>query len=73
MKKGFTSLTAEDLACVMVNPDFTVDFRKNTGEDWNKNYQYKMLERMNKCKFNLKWALRTTSDDAFEPFFAMVK
>ena len=28
---------------------------------------------MNKCKFNLKWALRTQTNDAFEPFFAMVK
>lgn len=38
MKKGFTSLSAEDLACTMVNPDFSIDFRKNTGEDWNSAY-----------------------------------
>jgi hypothetical protein len=38
MKKGFTSLSAEDLACTMVNPDFTIDFRKNTGEEWASSY-----------------------------------
>ena len=38
MKKGFTALTAEEIACTMVNPTFTVDFKKNTGEDWNINY-----------------------------------
>ena len=38
MKKGFTALSAEDLACTMVNPTFSVDFKKNTLEDWNLNY-----------------------------------
>lgn len=38
MKKGFTALTAEELACTMVNPTFTVDFKKNTKEDWSVNY-----------------------------------
>ena len=38
MKKGFTALTAEELACTMVNPTFSVDFKKNTKEDWNLNY-----------------------------------
>jgi hypothetical protein len=53
MKKGFTALSAEDLACTMVNPDFTIDFRKNTGEEWASSYQFKVVERLNKCKFNL--------------------
>ena len=38
MKKGFNALSAEELACTMVNPTYTVDFKKNTGEDWNMNY-----------------------------------
>jgi hypothetical protein len=38
MKKGFTALSAEELACTMVNPTFSVDFKKNTKEDWNLNY-----------------------------------
>ncbi|CDW84796.1 ankyrin repeat [Stylonychia lemnae] len=73
MKKGFTSLTAEDLACTMVNPDFTIDFRKNTNEEWATQYQYKVVERLNKCKFNLQWVTRKQTDDQFEPFFQMIK
>ena len=46
MKKGFTALTAEELACTMVNPTFTVDFKKNTKEDWNINYQSKVIEKL---------------------------
>jgi intein-encoded DNA endonuclease-like protein len=46
MKKGFTALTAEELACTMVNPTFTVDFKKNTKEDWSLNYQSKVIEKL---------------------------
>jgi len=38
MKKGFTALSAEDMACIMINPDFTIDFKRNTGEDWASTY-----------------------------------
>jgi hypothetical protein len=38
MKKGFHALSAEELACTMVNPTFSADFKNNTGEDWNINY-----------------------------------
>ena len=46
MKKGFTSLSAEELACTMVNPTFSIDFKKNTMEDWNLNYQAKVVEKL---------------------------
>ena len=69
MKKGFTALSAEDMACIMVNADFTIDFKKNTGEDWNNQYQFKMIDRLNRCKFNLQWATKRQSDDQYEPFF----
>lgn len=46
MKKGFQALNAEELACTMVNPTFTVDFKKNTKEDWNINYQSKVTEKL---------------------------
>ena len=58
MKKGFTSLSAEDLACTMVNPDFYVDFRKNTGEEWASTYQFKVVERLDNCKYNLQWVTK---------------
>ena len=38
MKKGFTSLSAEELACTMVSSDFSLDFKKNTKEDWMVRY-----------------------------------
>ena len=55
MKTGFTSLSAEELACTMVNPNFSIDFQANTQEDWSK-YQFKTVERLQRCNFNLKWA-----------------
>jgi hypothetical protein len=58
MKKGFSSLTAEDLACTMVNPDFTIDFKKNTGEDWANSYQFKVIERLDHCNYNLQWVTK---------------
>jgi hypothetical protein len=76
MKKGFTALSAEDLACTMVNPDFSVDFRKNTGEDWASTYQFKVVERLDNCKYNLQWVTKKAgagSQNGLEPFFQMVK
>lgn len=46
MRKGFTSLSAEELACTMVNADFTLDFKRNTKEDWVASYQFKVVERL---------------------------
>jgi len=46
MKKGFNSLTAEDLASTVVNATFSNDFKNNTGEDWNLNYQPKVVEKL---------------------------
>jgi hypothetical protein len=60
MRKGFTSLTAEELACTMVQPDFTNDFKHNTGESWQSTYQFKVVERLSKCNFNLKWQTKAS-------------
>ena len=38
MRKGFTSLTAEELACTMVSPDFSLDFKNASKEDWMVRY-----------------------------------
>ena len=60
MKKGFTSLSAEELACTMVSSDFSLDFKKNTREDWMVKYQFKVVERLQKCNFNFKWNTRSS-------------
>ena len=61
MRKGFTSLSAEELACTMVSSDFSLDFKKNTKEDWMVRYQFKVVERLQKCNFNLKWKTKTSA------------
>ena len=60
MKKGFTSLSAEELACTMVSSDFSLDFKANTKEDWMVRYQFKVVERLQKCNFNFKWKTRAS-------------
>lgn len=61
MKKGFIALSAEELATTMVNPDFSVDFKKNTGEDWHVNYQSRVVEKLQKCNFHMHWFTKTAS------------
>ena len=61
MKKGFTALTAEELAQSMINPTFTKDFKENTGEDWNKNYQAKVVAKLQKSKFQMNWLNKPSS------------
>ena len=60
MRRGFTSLSAEELACTMVDKDYSIDFKKATGEDWTVSYQFKVVERLNKCNFNFKWKTRSS-------------
>ena len=76
LKKGFQALSAEDLACTMVNPTFSVDFRNNAREDWNVNYQSKVVEKLQRCKFHMHWFVKQASatgyDDQHESFMKHV-
>lgn len=73
LRKGFQSLSAEELACTMVQPEFSTDFEQATGEKWHQSYQFKVLERLNKCNFNMKWKTKgsassqagTSEEDTF--------
>jgi hypothetical protein len=77
MKKGFQALSAEELACTMVNPTFSVDFKKNTMEDWNLNYQSKVVEKLQRCKFHMHWFIKQSSasgyDDQHENFMKLAE
>ena len=78
MKKGFTALTAEDLATTMVNPDFSVDFKKNTKEDWHANYHSKVVQKLQKCNFHMHWFTKTASapggsSDQHDDFMKLVE
>ena len=44
----------------MVSSDFTLDFKRNTKEDWMINYRFKVVERLQKCNFNYKWNTRSS-------------
>ena len=39
----------------MLCEDFTRDFKNVVNEDWMVNYQFKVVERLQKCNFNFKW------------------
>ena len=78
VKKGFAALSAEELACTMVNPAFSIDFKENTGDDWNIQYQSMVVEKLQRCKFHMHWFIKsaTTSpgyDDAHEQFMKHVE
>jgi hypothetical protein len=45
MRQGFTGLSAEELASTL-NPDFSIDFEKNTNEKWMEKYHFKVVERL---------------------------
>ena len=49
MKKGFIALTAEELACTMVNPTFSFDFMNNAKEHLNVNDQTLVVEKLQRC------------------------
>lgn len=66
MKKGFSALSAEELACTMVNPTFSVDFKKNTTEDWNVNYQSKVVEKLQRCKFQMHWLNKQATTGGYD-------
>ena len=77
MKKGFNALSAEELACTMVNPTFSIDFKRNAHEDWNMNYQAKVVEKLQRCKFHMHWFIKQASasgyDDQHDNFMKLVE
>ncbi len=54
-KKGFESLSIEELAMTMINPNFEENFRKKTGTEWSKENKSKAKERLSQAKFNIQW------------------
>ena len=48
MKKGFKSLSVEELAATLVNPSWAADFEKNAKEDWVRNYGHLVTDKIQK-------------------------
>ena len=67
--KGFDKLTLEELAVTLITPDFADRFKKATGSVWNPKMQVKVIDRLTKANFDIKWMTRK-SDGAHNQLFA---
>ncbi|KAL4493478.1 hypothetical protein ABPG72_007486 [Tetrahymena utriculariae] len=67
-RKGFESLSLEDLAVATIHQDFSQQFKQATGLDWQSKFQVKAIERLNYARFDINWLTRK-SDDYFKPLF----
>ena len=54
-KKGFESLSIEELAMTIINPNFEENFLKKTGTEWSNENKSKAKERLSQAKFNIQW------------------
>lgn len=70
-------MSANDLATTMVNPTFSIDFEKNVHENWTANYQSKVVEKLQRCKYQMHWFTKQASatgyDNEHEEFFKIVQ
>ena len=55
LKKGFESLSIEELALTIISPTFESAFHSKTGSHWPKENKSKAIERLNFAKFNIQW------------------
>ena len=55
LKKGFESLSIEELAITIISPTFESSFHSKTGSHWPKENKSKAIERLNFAKFNIQW------------------
>ena len=74
LRKGFNGLTMEDLAVTMITPDFSAAFKNKTGQNWDTQYKSKVIDRLEKAKFDLRWYTKhTTINGEFGPLFELCR
>eukprot|EP01022_Parablepharisma_sp_SALTPOND_P004974 TRINITY_DN1213_c0_g1_i1.p1 TRINITY_DN1213_c0_g1~~TRINITY_DN1213_c0_g1_i1.p1 ORF type:complete len:1048 (+),score=177.28 TRINITY_DN1213_c0_g1_i1:4476-7619(+) len=74
LRRGFNSLSTEELAATMITPGFPAVFKAKTGEDWDTQYKVKVLDRLENAKFDLRWLTKsTTLNGQFGPLFELCK
>ena len=61
MSKGYDSLTDEELAVTLINPDFNGVFKKQTGVDWISKYQIQTIDRLKRKNFDLNFMTSSVS------------
>lgn len=59
VKKGFESLSLEELALTMVTNNFSLRFKEKTGMVWSTPIQMKVIERLRRCNFDIQWMTKT--------------
>ena len=79
VKKGFESLSLEELALTMVTNNFSLRFKQISGMEWSTPVQMKVIERLKRWNFDITWMTRTgtlpLADTEFssEVYFNLVK
>lgn len=79
MKKGFESLSLEELAITMVSNNFSFRFKEKTGSEWSTPTQMKVIERLRRCNFDIQWMTKTgtlpINDTEFsnDVYFGLIK
>ena len=53
LSRGYDSLSAEELAVTLINPDFNGAFKRQTGMDWISKYQIQTIDRLKNLNFDL--------------------
>ena len=69
MRLGFDELTLEDLDCTLVNPTFTIDFKKNVKEDWTTNYHKKAVDKLRDNEFPMDWFIKQSYAHGYENLY----
>lgn len=74
LESGFESLTEEELATSLISTNYGKNFKKKTGQDWESKYKQKILEILDKAKFDTHWIVNTNPNNAkFLPLFEFCK
>ena len=66
MRFGFDELSLEELACTLVNPTFTIDFKRNVKEEWTANYHVRAVDRLRENDFPMDWFIKQCYASGYE-------
>lgn len=72
-RKGFESLSLEELAVTMVVPNFASRYQTQTGQKWTTDIQMKCVERLRRCNFDLTWMTKQGASGETEVLFDLIR
>lgn len=62
LSRGYDSLTYEELAVTLINPDYNNVFKKQTGTDWITKYQIQTIDKLKNVNFDLNFMTSSVVD-----------